>query len=223
MTILEEFKKIKDENYKNFSTKIIPTNQEILGVRLPAIRKIAKNIAKTDISDFIEEDKGNIYEMIMVEGLVLSYVKSPFIELIPLIENFLEKVDNWAQIDSVIMSFKNIDDKKLLLKTAQKWIKSEKEFVVRAGIILVLSNLVEKEYLDVVFEISNNINHKGYYVFMGNAWLISVCMAKFPNETMEYFKNNKLDIKTQNKAIQKSCESFRVTKANKELIKKLKR
>lgn len=223
MTILEELKNIKDENYKDFNAKIIPTNQEMLGVRLPAIRKIAKNIAKVDYLKFIEEDKGNIYEMIMIEGLVLSYVKRPFIELVPLIEKFLDKVDNWAQIDSVIMSFKNIEDKEIILKTAQKWMKSKKEFVVRAGIILLLSNLVLKEYLNIIFKISNNINHKGYYVFMGNAWLISVCMAKFPDETIEYFKNNKLDNKTHNKAIQKSCESFRVEKENKELIKKFKR
>jgi hypothetical protein len=82
---------------------------------------------------------------------------------------------------------------------------------------------VEKEYLDMVFEISQEVTHTGYYVYMGNAWLISCCMATFPEETIGFFKNNTLDMRTHNKAIQKSRESYRVSKEHKVLLLGLKK
>lgn len=58
---------------------------------------------------------------------------------------------------------------------------------------------------------------------MASTWLISVCIAKFPEETFIFFKDNALDVKTQNKAIQKSRESFRVSKEHKALLIGLKK
>jgi len=81
---------------------------------------------------------------------------------------------------------------------------------------------VEKENLKMIFNLAQEVKHTGYYAHMANAWLISVCMAKFPDETIIFFQNNTLDAKTHNKAIQKSRESFRVSKENKNLLSTLK-
>ncbi len=220
--ILNKLKTLSDDDYKAFNNKIIPTKQITLGVRLPILRNIAKEIVKENPIEFIKLDKQNIYEMIMIEGLVLSYMNKPFKELLPSIENFINKVDNWAQIDSTICSFENIKkEKDYILDIIKIWIKSDNEFIVRAALIILLSYYIQEENLDMIFRISQSISHKGYYVFMGNAWLISVCMAKFPIETIKFFKNNNLDIKTHNKAIQKSRESYRVSKEDKIIIKSL--
>ena len=48
-------------------------------------------------------------------------------------------------------------------------------------------------------------------------------MAKFPDETLGFFENNKLDKITHNKAIQKSIDSFRVSDKNKIILRELKR
>jgi len=223
--ILEELKTLKEDNYKIFNKKIIPTKQEMLGVRLPALRKIAKRIAKEEPLIFINSSKGKNYEMIMLEGMVLSYMDKDFTELQPLIEIFLKKVDNWAQIDSVIPKFKLKDEKSLekALKITKKWLESNEEFIVRAGIIMLLAHYMKKENLKMIFALSQKIKHTGYYVQMANAWLISVCMAKFPVETIEFFKNNTLDNFTHNKAIQKSRESRRVSDENKVFINGLKK
>jgi len=222
--ILNKLKNLSDDDYKAFNNKIIPTKQITLGVRLPILRQIAKDIVKDNPIDFIKLPKQNIYEMIMLEGIVLSYMNKPFKELLPSIETYLTKVDNWAQIDSVILGFKKINkEKDYVLNIVNIWLKSDKEFVVRAGLIILLSYYIQEENLDMIFTLSQNIKHKGYYVFMGNAWLISVCMAKFTTQTIEFFKNNNLDMKTHNKAIQKSRESYRVSKENKALINLLKK
>lgn len=224
MVVLEELRNLAEENYKAFNNKIIPTKQTTLGIRLPILRKIAKRIAKKDAIQFIQADKQNIYEMIMLEGIVLSYMDKPFKELLPLTEQFLNKVDNWAQIDSTVCDFKNIlKEKEDVLTVVKKWLKSNNEFTVRAGLVMLLAHYVEKDNLEMIFKLSQSVEHTGYYVHMGNAWLISVCMAKFPTETIIFFQNNTLDKKTHNKAIQKSRESFRVTKEHKAMINKLKK
>jgi 3-methyladenine DNA glycosylase AlkD len=224
MNVLEELKQLADSDYKEFNKKIIHTNQEVLGVRMPAMRKLAKQIVKNNPYDFINKDKPSIYEMILMEGLVLSYIDKSFKELLPLTENFLHKVDNWAQVDSTVADYNNIKKEKTeVTPIIKRWLKSKDEFFIRSGLVILLAHYITSDDLAMVFKLSNSITHKGYYVFMANAWLISTCMAKFPIETIEFFKNNKLDDKTHNKAIQKSRESFRVSKENKEFLKTLKR
>lgn len=224
ISVLQELKDLAEEDYKAFNRKIIPTQQTTLGVRLPILRKIAKRIAKNEAIEFIRADKYNIYEMIMLEGMVLSYQDTPFLELLPLTEKFLERVDNWAQIDSTVCDFKRIrNEKEDVLAVVKTWLKSDKEFVVRAGLVMLLAHFVEKENLQMIFALSQTVEHKGYYAHMGNAWLISVCMARYPEETLVFFKNNTLDNATHNKAIQKSRESYRVSKEHKETLNVMKK
>lgn len=224
ISILKELEGLAEENYKAFNKKIIPTKQTTLGVRIPVLRKLAKRIVKENGAEFVQEDKNNIYEMIMLEGMVLSYMDKPVKELRPLIEDFLLKVDNWAQVDSTVCDFKNIKkEKEEVLEIVAKWLESDKEFIVRAALVILLAHFVDEEHLHFLFETSQKVEHQGYYVHMANAWLISCCMAKHPEETILFFKDNSLDKKTHNKAIQKSRESFRVSKDHKAIINDLKR
>ncbi len=222
--ILDELKSLSDASYKAFNNKIIPTNQTTLGVRIPVLRKLARKIAKDDPISFLAAEKQNIYEMIMLEGMTLSYMDKPFKQLLPWTEKFLEKVDNWAQIDSTICDYKSIrKEKEDVLTVVEVWLGSKKEFVVRAGLVVLLAHYVERDNLKLLFNISQSVTHKGYYVSMANAWLISVCMAKYPDETIQFFENNHLDIITHNRAIQKSRESRRVSAEHKALLNSLKR
>lgn len=166
MTVLDELKSLAESNYKEFNSRIIPTNQITLGVRVPALRKIAKKIAKHEPLSFIELDKQNIYEMVMLEGMTLSYVDKPFKELLPLTENFLDKVDNWAQVDSTICDYKNIkNEKEDVLSVVKVWLHSEKEFFVRAGLVVLLAHYVEKSNLKAIFSLSQSVSHSGYYLY----------------------------------------------------------
>ena len=223
-SVLDELKSLAEVDYKAFNSRIIPTKQKMLGVRVPILRKIAKRIAKKTAIEFVQLDKQNVYEMILLEGMVLSYMEKSFKEILPLTESFLKKVDNWAQIDSTVCDFKGIvKENDAVLSIIKGWLKSDKEFIVRAGLVVLLAHYVKKENLKMIFTLSQGVKHSGYYACMGNAWLISVCMAKFPAETIVFFKDNVLDKRTRNKAIQKSRESYRVSKEHKVLINKLKR
>lgn len=224
VSVLEEVKNLADDEYRKFCTTFVSTRQQMFGVRLPSLRKIAKRIAKQEPLSFITEEKQNIYEMILLEGMVLSYMDKPLAEILPFCESFLDKVDNWAQIDSTFCNFKSVrNEAAMALDVVRTWLKSDKEFTVRAGLVILLAHYVRQENLDMIFGLSQKVNHKGHYVHMANAWLISVCMAKFPEETIIFFQENSLDNKTHNKAILKSRESLRVSKEHKLIIHELKR
>ena len=224
MSLLEQLNKLADAEYKAFNKKIIPTKQVVLGVRLPALRKIAKNISRENSKAFLAANKNNIFEMVFLEGLVISLLDVRFQELLPLLDSFFAKVDNWAQIDTTVCGCKNISkEKEAIVPIISTWLTSEEEFVVRAGLVMLLAHYVEREYLDQIFTLSQSVTHAGYYVMMANAWLISVCMAKFPNETILFLKNNSLNAITHNKAIQKSKESRRISQEHKDLLAQLKK
>ncbi len=221
---LENLSLLGARGYKDFHDTLLNSNQDTLGVRVPTLRKIAKAIVKEGPDPFIAMDKGSSYELIMLEGMVLSYINKPFVELLPRIETFLDKVDNWAQIDSTVGHFKQISkDRSGVLAVIKRWLASDKEFVVRAGLIILLAKYIDTTYLPTIFQLASQVEHKGYYVMMGNAWLIATAMAKFPQETYNFLKENRLDRVTHNKAIQKARESFRVSQLDKERLLLLKR
>ncbi|PSM53133.1 DNA alkylation repair protein [Campylobacter blaseri] len=220
-SILKELNLQKDEKYKKFNQKLIFTKQEILGVRLPALRKIAKNISKDRALKFIKLKKPNIYEIILLEGLVIGYAKFDFKTKIMLYEKYIQKVDNWAGIDCVNLNPKNLQDREILITHIKIWLDDESEFIARAGLINLLQHYVQKEYLDYIFSIK--VKNNKYYSMMAHAWLISVCVVKFPDETINFLRQKILDKTTHNKAISKCIDSYRVSKENKDILRELRK
>ena len=60
-----------------------------------------------------------------------------------------------------------------------------------------------------------------YYVKMAMAWLLSITYINYKKETIEFLNTGLLDKFTHNKTISKICDSYRVSKKDKEEIKKL--
>ena len=88
---------------------------------------------------------------------------------------------------------------------------------------MMLNYYITEEYIDIVLKSLDKISHDGYYVKMAVAWAVSICFIHFEDKTMDFLKNNNLDDFTYNKSLQKICESLRVNKDTKILIKSMKR
>ena len=69
------YQKKDSDKFIDFSKKLIFTKYEMIGIKVPVLRSIAKQISKTDIYSFLEIVRSNTYEEIMLEGLVISYIK----------------------------------------------------------------------------------------------------------------------------------------------------
>lgn len=223
-TIREQIFQLADEKYKEFQSCLCPDNDNIVGVRLLLLRKLAKQIAKGDWKTYMEEAKDEYYEEVMLQGLVLGYVKADIEEILSFAEDFIPKIDNWAVCDSFCGGLKfTKDNRERMLEYIKPYLSSGKEFEIRFAVVILLNFYIEEDYIDRVILLLDEIKHEGYYVKMAVAWAISICYVKFSKKTMEYLKNNTLDDFTYNKALQKITESLRVDEDTKRLIRSIKR
>ena len=215
---------LKDEKYKEFHTKLLASNSEIVGVRIPNLRKLAKEIASGDWREYLKTAEDEYYEEIMLQGMVIGCVKIDAKERLELIQKFIPKINGWGICDSFCSGLKFIKkNKELVWEFVQPYLKSSHEFYIRFGVVVLLDFYVDESYIDRVLQELDKIKHEGYYVKMAVAWAVSICYIKFPDKTMVYLNNNSLDDFTYNKSLQKITESFRIDKSTKAVIRSMKR
>ena len=222
-SFLKELKTLADPSYLDFNKKIVFSKYEMYGIRIPILRNIAKKIKTTNIIEFLDNTIPTTYEEIFLRGLIISYLKD-YNTFLYYFNDYLKYIDNWAICDMVVASLKIIKKNKVSFeKEIKKLLKSKEEYFIRVGIIALMDYYIEKDKLNDLFTYLDNINNSAYYVHMAIAWMVSIMYIKFPLETEEYLKNNKLPSITHNKAIQKIRESTRVSKENKDYLLKYKR
>ncbi|WP_286924193.1 MULTISPECIES: DNA alkylation repair protein [Lysinibacillus] len=222
--IREQLINLADQDYQKFSSSLIPNCQNILGVRLPELRKIAKNIAKEDWQNYLTAASDEFFEEVMLQGMIIGYVKTNSEERLSHVASFVPKIDNWSVCDSFCTGLKfTKENQEQVWVFLQPYFSSNKEYEVRFGVVMLLNYFIDHQYIQSVLNIINAIKHEGYYVKMAVAWAISICYVKDPLVTMNYLRNNSLDDFTYHKALQKITESNRVDKEAKNLIRQMKR
>ena len=219
-----ELKKLTDEKYREFQKSLCPNVDDIIGVRVPQLRELAKKIARQKPLEFLEEFKPEFYEERMIYGLVIGYMKKDLEVRLKYLDVFVPIIDNWAICDCCCSTYKftnqNLEE---IWTYIQKYINSKNEFEVRFAVIMLMDYYLNDEYIDRVLKIYNSIKIDEYYVKMGIAWGISVAYIKQKEKTKIFLKKNNLDDFTYNKAIQKIIESDRVNMREKEILKEMKR
>ena len=212
---------LQDIKYKEVHIGLVQNSKyEIIGIRLPILRQIAKEI--TNCEEFLNITEDKYYEEIMISGLVISHIKDEKI-FNKYFKEHIKKIDNWALCDTFCQSIKIIEkypDK--YFKEAIKLSLTKKEFTSRVGLIM-LFHFIDKKYLDTIFNTINNITIDDYYNNMAIAWLVCEIYTKYKEEATNFLKNNNLNKFTQNKTISKINDSYRVTKEDKNLLKQYKK
>ena len=221
--IKEDLKKLADIDFKKFQEKLCPNIDNILGVKIPNIRKYAKElIKKYSINEIIENIDNEFYEEIMLEGIIISYEKD-ICTSIKYIERFIPKINNWAVCDTFCASLKIAKkSKEKMWELITKYVKSKKEFEIRFGIVMVIDYYLEESYIEEIFNILDEIETEDYYAEMAISWLISILLIKYYDKTVNYLKNAKLNNFIYNKALQKGIESYRIDKEKKNRLRQMK-
>jgi len=222
--IKRELQELAEPEYRDFHAHLLPGIQNIMGVRVPAMRKLANKVARQDWRAYLKEASDDTYEEIMVQGMVIGYAKMELAERIGYLDVFVPKINNWAVCDCCTSTYKFMaKDQELWFEYLLGQIEAGTEFRVRFGVVALMDYFVSEEWIDRVLAVYDKIRHEGYYVKMAVAWGISVCYVKFPEKTRAMLEDNQLDDFTQNKAIQKIRESYRVSPEEKEELKRLRR
>lgn len=212
---------LKDEEYRKFTLKLIPNIEEnkVIGVRAPKLREIIKKELKNieskekylnQLIEFKYFEEYNIYMYILEKENDLEKAIYRIKEILPFI-------DNWATCDiSSPKVFKKYP--KEIYKFAKECINSDKPYIKRYGIGLLLSNRLY-DYTDLVI---NSEDNDEYYVKMVKAWYLSMALVYNYEKTIKYFEEKKIDKWVHNKALQKAIESRQIDINVKEYLRKLK-
>jgi 3-methyladenine DNA glycosylase AlkD len=214
---------IKEEKYKEFNSSLCVSKYEMLGIRLPILRKIAKDISKTNIEEFLKVSNDKYYEEVMIQGFVISNIKDEQV-FFNYFKAYINKIDNWGICDSFCNSIKIVEkyeDK--YFKEALELSLNEDEFISRVGLIILLNHFIKEENLKEIFDTLNSIKSDKYYINMAEAWLVCEIYTKFPSQALEFIKNNNLSKFTHNKSISKIHDSYRVSSNEKEYLNKLRK
>ena len=223
-TLRERIFELADERYRKFQSGLLPGIDNILGVRLPDIRKLAKEISKGDWRGYLSEAQDDYYEEIVLQGLVIGYAKADIEEILHSTAEFIPKINNWGICDSFCSNLKITQEHmERVWEFLQPYLGSGQEFEIRFAVVMLLNFYMNPQYIDRVLANLNTVKQDGYYAKMAVAWVVSICFVKFPEKTMPYLQKNNWDDFTYNKALQKIRESLCVDKNTKELIGKMKR
>lgn len=223
-TLLDELLSIKDDKYRQFQANLVPNIDNIIGIRVPVLRNYGCDIAKGNWREFLSVCKDNYYEETMLQGFVLNNVKENIGELIKYMDKFIIKIDNWATCDTFCSGMKIIKkNKQAFYPYVLRLLSSKEEFTIRVGLVMLIAHYIDENYIDEIFNISNDIKSEAYYVKMANAWLVATCYSKYRDKTLLYLENSTLDDWTHNKSIQKILESKTTRKEDRSLLKSIHR
>lgn len=220
---VEKLKKEQDKKYLEFNQKIVLPKKEMIGIRVPILRQKAKEIAKTDISSFIACYDGKYFEETMILGFVIGYSKDIIIydKYLPF---FVKEITDWSICDSSVKSLTLIgEERKHFYHFILSLINTDNEFEVRFALVALLNYYLTDNYIDEIIEICLKVKSSKYYINMALAWLISEMYIKFPKKVDKIINQKALNTFVLNKTISKICDSYRVSKTDKEMLKKRKK
>ena len=223
--INEKLHALAESDYKAFNEKIISTNYKVLGVRMPALKKLAKELSNdVDIDTWLKNAEFTTYEHVLLYGLTLGQIKKlPLETIFEYLDPLILKFDNWAHVDTLVSAFKlfkkypdEVFEHFLPLKT------HEGEFTKRFFVILLMDHFMDEKHIDRTLTQLAEVQQGQYYVDMGIAWAISVGLVKFYDKTIPMLEQKRFSKFVHNKAIQKARESFRIESELKEHLNKMK-
>lgn len=224
---IEEIRKklfeLQDKKYRDFQCRLIPTLESttIIGVRTPELRRYAKELVKQkDIQNFLYILPHQYFEENQLHAFIISEIKDNK-QCLKELNRFLPFVDNWATCDQLSPKvFKK--NRSELIDQIKQWVCSDKTYMVRFGIGMLLEHFLDDDFDPIYLEMVSKISSAEYYIRMMIAWYFATALAKQYTKALPYIEEQRLDIWTHNKTIQKAVESRRITLEQKEYLKCLK-
>ena len=218
--VRRELETIAEADYKKFSASLIPGVDNLLGIRIPILRDMAKKLAKENWKGCMEWEDLRYFEETMLQGLVLGYAKAPVEEILEYARKFIPKIDNWSVNDSFCSNFK------IARKEPQKvwdflmtYKNSHDEFETRVVAVMLMDHFLDDDHIDDVLKVLGELKIAGYYTSMGVAWAYATAWAKYPEKTKGYLLANPIDEETYHKTLRKCLESYRISDEDKAWIR----
>ena len=220
--IQEFLLKNRDEKYRSFTLPLIPNIDEktVIGVRLPIIKKYAKDLDQKSREEFLKSLPHKYHEENLLHALILSNVKD-YDEFLKHVDAFLPYITNWSVCDTICNKHLN-KYKDKLIKVIYEWLKSSEVYRVRYAIKCLMNYYLGDDFKEEHLLRVQEVKLDDYYVMMMIAWYLATGLAKNYESFVKVIEEKRFDKAAHNKAIQKAIESYRVSDEHKEYLKTLK-
>lgn len=221
--IRQKLYELQDISYRDFQAKLIPNIApgSMIGVRTPALRKLAKELRKDpELGDFLRDLPHAFFDENQLHAFLISEMKD-YTECLVQVQRFLPYIDNWATCDQLSPKvFKK--HKADLLSPIRDWIRSDQTYTVRFAIGMLMQHYLDDDFDPEYLKMVSALRSEEYYINMMIAWYFATALAKQYEAALPYIEQKKLEIWTHNKTIQKAVESYRITPEQKAYLKSLK-
>lgn len=222
--IRQTLAEMAEQDYKAFSAALIPGVKNMLGIRLPKLRAMAKQMAAEDWKEYLSWTEFQYFEEVMLQGMILGYVKAPPEEVLLEVRRFIPRIDNWSVNDSFCTTFRLAEkNRETVWDFLMEYKDSHKEYEVRVVAVMLMSHFLVPEYIDKVLEVLGALGVTEYYASMAVAWAYATAWAKFPEKTKTFLTAHPIERETYRKTLQKCLESRRITEEDKEWIRQERR
>ena len=223
MNILQELHILADADYRLFQSRLMPGSDpdRILGVRTPDLRNLAKLLRNNPAKEeFFRELPHIFYEENNLHGLLINALPD-FDGAVSALDTFLPFVDNWATCDLLRpKAFQNRQSE--LLPHICRWLESDHPYTLRFAIEMLMVHCLDEKFdPEHLLWVTEKSFHDHYYVKMMVAWYLATALITQYERVCDLLKSNQLDQWTRRKAIQKACESFRISPEQKKQLKSL--
>ena len=221
---MEEIQKhlfeLQDMAYRDFHSRLMPDidKETVIGIRVPVLRKYAKSIAGTELSEkFIKELPHRYYEENNLHMMLITGIKD-YEKCLSEIERFLPYIDNWATCDFPAPKCFE-DHKEELLPVIKRWIASSETYTIRYGIGMLMRLYLDEDFDPEYVRLVVGVKSDEYYVNMMIAWYMATALAKQWDAVIPYIEDHCMSDWVHRKTIQKAVESYRITDKQKKYLK----
>ena len=218
--IQKQLFKLQDMAYRDFHSRLMPDidKETVIGIRVPMLRKYAKSIAGTELSEkFIKELPHRYYEENNLHMMLITGIKD-YEKCLSEIERFLPYIDNWATCDFPAPKCFE-DHKEELLPVIKRWIASSETYTIRYGIGMLMRLYLDEDFDPEYVRIVAEVKSDEYYVNMMIAWYMATALAKQWDAVIPYIEEHRMSDWVHRKTIQKAVESYRITDEQKDYLK----
>jgi 3-methyladenine DNA glycosylase AlkD len=227
---MEEIEKhlfsLQDIGYRDFHAKLVPNidKERIIGVRTPALRRYARELAKSGdrnmVDRFMEQLPHRYYDEMNLHGALIGLLYDDVDVTIAALDRFLPYVDNWATCDMLGPKIFARHPEEVL-EAAERWLGSAETYTVRFGIVTLMHHFLDAHFEPKFLSLVANIDIDDYYVRMAQAWYFSFALIKQWDAALPYLTERQLSQWVHNKSIQKALESYRVDSQQKDELRQL--
>lgn len=226
-TVTNRLLALRSRSNKPFTQSLHPGIDNILGLRVPDVRSLAKEIARCDWRSYLAAPGEFYMEERMLHGMVLGQIKvEDAEEYLDMVDRFVSKINSWSVCDTFTFAGgrKFVEaHRDLVLDRLLHYLRSPREYEVRFGVVMLMQHFIEADNTGRFMDLMESVGHQGYYVRMAVAWAISMAFVKAPDAVFARLRHSPLNNWTFNKTLSKITESNRVSQSDKTRIRSLRR